>query len=156
MNRTLIVIIAILVIVLGVLVFRMGEPTGDLQRDERGQLSQAADKKIIDLAQIIEVTAPLNNAQISSPTIITGRARGSWYFEASFPVILIDDATSSTLATGIAQAQGDWMTEDWVPFSTSLTFAAQPSGSTGKLILRNDNPSGEPANDMSVIIPVTF
>jgi hypothetical protein len=109
-----------------------------------------------DTTQMIEVIAPTALSVIASPLTVTGRARGPWYFEGSFPVELIDDATSLPLAVGMAQAQGEWMTENWVPFSVVLTFAAQPSGNTGKLILRNDNPSGLPENEMSVVIPVKF
>jgi hypothetical protein len=55
-----------------------------------------------------------------------------------------------------AQAQGDWMTEDFVPFTATLTFPAQPAGSLGKIVLKRDNPSGEPQNDASIVVPVQF
>lgn len=86
---------------------------------------------------------------------INGKARGGWYFEASFPVEL-KNADGVTIALAPAQAQSDWMTSNFVPFSATLTYAAQPAGSKGTLILRNDNPSGLPENDKSVTIPVVF
>lgn len=107
-----------------------------------------------DAAQMVELTlAP--NAQITSPITLTGRARGPWYFEASFPIEL-RDSNNTLLATAIAQAQGDWMTENWVPFTAPLSFPAQPAGSTGTLVLKKDNPSGEPQNDASLVVPVQF
>lgn len=107
-----------------------------------------------DSAQMVELTlAP--NAQIASPMTLTGRARGPWYFEASFPIEL-RDSNNTLLATAIAQAQGDWMTENWVPFTAPLSFPAQPAGSTGTLVLKKDNPSGEPQNDASLVVPVQF
>lgn len=60
------------------------------------------------------------------------------------------------ITNGIAQAQADWMTEDWVPFTATLTFPAQLSGSVGQLILRRDNPSGESQYDASIVVPVQF
>ncbi len=96
-----------------------------------------------------------NNGTIASPLTITGRARGGWYFEASFP-IEIQNASGTKIAEGPAQAQGEWMTENYVPFSATLTFPSQPAGSVGKVILRNDNPSGLPENAKSLEIPVTF
>ncbi len=103
----------------------------------------------------IEVTAPSANTQITSPLTLTGRARGPWYFEASFPIEL-QDSNGAVIVMTTAQAQGEWMTENWVPFTASLVFPAQPAGSVGKIVFKRDNPSGEPANDMSVVVPVQF
>ena len=60
------------------------------------------------------------------------------------------------IAEGPAQAQGEWMTQDYVPFKITLSFPAQAAGSKGTVVLRNDNPSGLPENDKSLEIPVTF
>jgi hypothetical protein len=103
---------------------------------------------------LIEV-AVAPGQEVTNPLALSGRARGYWYFEASFPVRLVDQS-GAVLAEVPAQAIGDWMTEDFVPFTVTLSYAAQPSGSQGFLILRNDNPSGEPERDRSVTIPVTF
>ena len=86
---------------------------------------------------------------------VTGKARGGWYFEASFPV-QIKNASGTVIAEGPAQAQGEWMTQDYVPFKITLSFPAQAAGSKGTVVLRNDNPSGLPENDKSLEIPVTF
>lgn len=107
-----------------------------------------------DPAQMIELISPIPS-QLVSPVTLTGRARGPWYFEASFPVEL-RDSSNAIIMTAIAQAQSDWMTENWVPFTVTLSFPAQPIGSTGTLVLKKDNPSGEPANDMSLVVPVQF
>lgn len=108
-----------------------------------------------ELANLITVSVPQPNATISSPLAITGQAVGSWYFEASFPVKLFD-ASNNLLAETTAQAQGNWMTTSFVPFIATLNFAAQPANSTGTLILYKDNPSGLPANDDSLIVPISF
>ena len=109
----------------------------------------------LDKTDLIQVADPVPNQTIGSPLTITGQAVGSWYFEASFPVKLFD-ANNNQLAEGIAQANGDWMTTNFVPFSATLNFATQPADSTGTLILYKDNPSGDPANDDQLTIPVTF
>jgi len=90
---------------------------------------------------------------VTSPLTVTGEARG-WYFEASFPVRLLD-GNGNEIAIAPAQAQSDWMTSDFVPFSVTLTFAP-PSTATGTLVLEKDNPSGLPENADSISIPVTF
>jgi hypothetical protein len=102
----------------------------------------------------ITVSAPLPDTKVTSPLTITGSARGTWYFEASFPVKLVD-TNGNTIAQTPAQAQGDWMTENFVPFTATLTWATS-TGGAGTLILMRDNPSGLPENDAEIRVPVTF
>lgn len=105
-------------------------------------------------ADLIRVDAPVVNATVGSPLVVAGSARGTWYFEASFPVRLLD-ANGKELVIAPAQAQGEWMTENFVSFASTLTFET-PTTKTGTLILKNDNPSGLPENDKEVRIPVQF
>jgi hypothetical protein len=108
----------------------------------------------MEMADLIKIDNPRPNVKIASPLTITGQARGSWFFEAVFPVEL-QDANGNVIASGQAQAQNDWMIEDFVPFSVSLEFTA-PATASGNLILKKDNPSGLPENDKSLIVPVKF
>jgi hypothetical protein len=103
----------------------------------------------------IHVTSPIANQTVTSPLKVTGEAKGSWYFEATFPVKLVN-AAGVTIASTPARAQNEWMTDTFVPFIAELKFAPQPAGSTGKLVLMRDNPSGLPENDASISIPVRF
>lgn len=105
-------------------------------------------------SDIIKVSAPLPNSTIKSPLTVTGVARGNWYFEASFPVRLYD-ANGKELAATPAQAQGDWMTTEFVPFEVILNFT-KPMTATGTLVFQKDNPSGLPEHDDSISIPVRF
>jgi len=95
-----------------------------------------------------------SNQVVTSPLTVTGEARGNWYFEASFPVQLLD-GTGKVLAIGPATAKGDWMTSNFVPFSITLTFK-KPTTELGVLVLQNDNPSGLPENAYELRIPVRF
>lgn len=101
----------------------------------------------------VVVTSPLPNQQVTSPLTVTGRARGTWFFEASLPIQLVD-YYGNQIAIGSAQAQGEWMTEDFVDFTGVLTFEA--SVPSGKLIIRKDNPSGLPEHDAEFEVPLTF
>lgn len=100
----------------------------------------------------VNVASPLPNANVSSTFAVVGEARGPWYFEASFPVQVRDPA-NNLVGQGIAQAQGEWMTTDFVPFEATVTVA----GYTGPadLVLLKDNPSGLPENDDAVFFPIT-
>jgi len=92
---------------------------------------------------------------ISFPLIIEGQARGSWYFEASFPVKLLDK-DGKELAVAIAQAQADWMTTDFVPFKAVIELSSLPESSGGTLVLQKDNPSGLPENDEKIAMSIRF
>ena len=104
---------------------------------------------------LIHIAGPFPNTVVSPPFRVTGEAVGSWYFEATFPIIL-KDSKGNIIASTHATANGNWMTEKFVPFEANVTFLKQPSGSRGTLVLKKDNPSGLPANDASVEIPVVF
>lgn len=106
-------------------------------------------------SDLIRVVSPTRNALVKSPLIVQGEARGVWYFEASFPVILIGPG-GKELAHVPATAKGEWMTENFVPFEGTLTFAAPSPGSVGMLVFKKDNPSGLPEHDDFIEIPVRF
>ena len=103
---------------------------------------------------IIRVTKPQTGAEISSPLEISGEARGNWFFEASFPVRLVDE-NGKELASGIAEADGEWMTENFVPFKATLVFDRKTAKS-GKLILLKANASDLEELDDSFAVPVVF
>ena len=106
------------------------------------------------VSDMIQVETPIPDTYVTSPLAIRGEARGPWYFEASFPIELVD-SNGIQLASGVAQAEGEWMTTAFVPFRTTLTFV--PGAATsGTLILHRDNPSGLPEHDAELRIPVRF
>ncbi|MFA5318088.1 MAG: Gmad2 immunoglobulin-like domain-containing protein [Patescibacteria group bacterium] len=112
-------------------------------------------KEIADKSDLIQVYSPQAGQIISSPLMIYGQARGNWYFEGDFPVVLTD-WDGKIIGQGHATAQGEWMTEEFVPFSAELEFIAPTLRDNGTLILRKDNPSGLPENDDALEIPVLF
>lgn len=94
------------------------------------------------------------NDIISSPLIIEGQAKGPWFFEATFPVQLVD-VNGNLLAQIALQATEDWMTENYVHFAGQMTFNSG-TNTDGKLIFNNDNPSDLPQNAKSLEVPVRF
>lgn len=105
--------------------------------------------------ELIVVESHTAGDTISSPVTISGRARGYWFFEASFPVVLVN-WDGLIIAEGIAQAQDEWMTEEFVPFSVTLTFEKPLYNERGALIFKRDNPSGLPENDAALEMPIRF
>ncbi|HPY99728.1 MAG TPA: Gmad2 immunoglobulin-like domain-containing protein, partial [bacterium] len=109
----------------------------------------------LEASDNIILESPRPNQDIISPLTVKGRARGSWFFEGSFPVFLTD-WDGKIIAQGVAQAQGGWMTNDFVPFEVTLSFVADKDAysNRGSLILKKDNPSGLAGLDDALEIPV--
>jgi len=96
---------------------------------------------------------PIADEIVTSPLIIEGEARGFWFFEASLPIKLYT-ADGELLVSHYGEAQGDWMTEDFVPFKSTLVF--QTEAEQGYLMVAKDNPSGLAEYDASYTFPVRF
>lgn len=103
---------------------------------------------------LIRVESPAADTEVPSPIAIRGEARGTWYFEASFPVKLYNKA-GELIVQSYATAQGEWMTENFVPFTAELEYSVD-SRQAGTLVLEKDNPSGLPENSDEIRIPVVL
>lgn len=116
---------------------------------------------ITDKADLINLSVPAPNTVVMNPLVIQGSARGNWFFEASFPVILTN-WDGLIIAESFATAEGEWMTEEFVPFSAQLEYENpyKPGDpdfmKRGFLILKKDNPSGLPEHDDALEIPIFF
>jgi hypothetical protein len=109
----------------------------------------------LEKADLIRLDSPRPNQTIKSPLSIKGQARGVWFFEGSFPIVLTN-WDGLIIGQGIATAQGEWMTEEFVPFTASIEFKIPEYKNNGTLILRKDNPSGLPEHDDTLETPVLF
>ena len=111
----------------------------------------------------IVLESPISGATISFPVTLSGQARGTWFFEASFPVeIIAFDGTviASTSATASSK-DGSWMTSAFVPWKAvakldSGVSPAKLSGTHGFIRLKKDNPSGDPSRDEHIDVPIVF
>lgn len=106
-------------------------------------------------SDLIQVNEPMPGTPIVDPLVISGQARGYWFFEASFPIELQND-NGDVIAEGYATAEDEWMTEEFVPFTTSIEFAPLPPGTKGNVVLKRANASGLPENDDELVIPIVF
>ena len=108
---------------------------------------------------LIQLTEPVPNGVVTSPLTVKGMARGYWFFEASFPLVLVN-WDGLIIAQHYATAQDDWMTEELIPFEGTIEFEKPDVfadfAKRGALILQKDNPSGLPENDNALEITVFF
>jgi hypothetical protein len=160
-NINIIITGVLMVVVLGAMYVWLAPIAEAPALDSTMNDSEVNGEAEIAVAADITVNTPTINMVISSPLTLAGEAKGTWYFEASAPVDLLD-FTGAVIATGFVTATGDWMTVDFVPFTGSLSFispytAGDPvAWKQGSLVFKKDNPSGEPQNDDQIIIPIQF
>lgn len=166
-NRNIIIIIIVIVIA-GFLWFltKEGEPVvcpTDVKLCSDGsyvsRIPPDCDFALCPKEDLIQVETPKVNEIISTPLIIKGKARGFWFFEGDFPIILTD-WDGRIIAEGYASAQKEWMTEDFVPFEGTLEFEKPEIigefAKRGSLILQKANPSGLPEYDDALEFTVFF
>jgi len=109
-------------------------------------------------ASQISVDRPEPGVSVSSPIVLSGEARGNWFFEADAPVV-VTDWDGRIIGEGFISAEGEWMTESFVPFSGSVTYdwdRETAVSASGTVIFRRANPSGLPVSDAAIEIPVVL
>lgn len=103
---------------------------------------------------LIVVSSPRAFEKISSPLEIKGKARGPWFFEAIFPVTLLDEG-GNVIARHYVEARGEWMSDQFVDFESTLEFGKVVSDK-GTLIFEKSNASGLPEHDDEIRVPIFF
>lgn len=106
---------------------------------------------------LITLEEPARGDTVTSPVTVRGEARGNWFFEASFPITVVN-WDGLIIGEGYATAQDDWMTTEYVPFTATIhyTLASGTPYARGTIILKKDNPSGLPAHDDAFEVPIIF
>ncbi len=122
-----------------------------------GRRGTELSQKNINSTSTIEMPIIVNNIkdnqQVSNPIKIQGKARGSWFFEATFPIQLVD-VDGNIITSTVGMAQSDWATTSFVNFTAELDYNNASSSGPALIVLNNDNPSGNPDFDQSIFIPV--
>jgi hypothetical protein len=121
---------------------------------ETGTNTGTMNPNLAALHDRVVVDAPKSGQTVFQSFTVTGKAPGGWYFEASFPIKVVDPQ-GNTIAQGPATALSDWMTSEDVAFKADLKLTTDYSG-PATLVLMNDNPSGMPENQDSVSIPIVI
>lgn len=101
------------------------------------------------------VALPQSGEVVDAPIRVAGRARGTWFFEGSFPVVVVD-WDGRIIGEGYVTAHADWMTDTFVPFSGVVEYElpADIPYTRGTVILQKANPSGLPEHAAAREIPV--
>ena len=152
--------IVIIFLVVALLIARYIEREKEKPPLETGIIPPAAEATYTNAsADLIRVELPYPGAVVGKEFSVIGRARGTWFFEASFPVKVLDK-DGNVLVEHYAETQPDpvtgeinWMTTEFVPFKGDLKVPETYIGLV-TLVLMKDNPSGEPEFDASISFPI--
>jgi hypothetical protein len=96
----------------------------------------------------------LPGSKVSGVVAYSGAIKGGYFFEANMLVNVLDK-NKVVIKQGNTTATTDWMTADAVSFGGSIDFTNLPKG-PAFVELHNDNASGLPENDKSVLIPIVI
>ena len=126
-------IITIVAISLLVVILVKTNNTHIMIKEEIAKLQLSKEKPSIVLKNLKE------NDFITSPLVIKGEARGTWFNEGSFPVILTD-GDGLIIAETQTTVNSNWKTDDYVEFEAYLEFTTPEVYKTnGHLIFQNAN-----------------
>jgi len=97
---------------------------------------------------------PVPSAIVGKQFTVSGKARGYWFFEASFPIQVLDK-DGKILVSSFATAEDEWMTTEFVNFSADVSIPENYIG-LATLVLNKDNPSDMRDKDASISFPITI
>lgn len=103
--------------------------------------------------QLVMITSPLANSQVTSPLEITGTVPGNWFHEGIFDIVL-ENSSGTVINKTTAEMIGSDQTKP-ANFKARLAWDSQETGN-GILRLNRSNPSGLQANSDQVEIAVKF
>lgn len=132
---------------------QFGEVVQNFEGESSGQINYQVNY-INSSKDLIQIELPFPGAVTGKEFSVLGKARGNWYFEASFPIDVLDK-NGKVLVQTHAEAQGDWMTTNFVPFKAVVKVPANYIG-PATLVLKKDNPSGLPQYDASASFHFTI
>lgn len=124
------------------------------------RLCQAPDGRMFvetdEVYREVVVDSPVFGELVTSPLLVSGRARGFWFFEGELPMVLKDEDGRILWQGNYMITSGqDWMTSEFVEFSLPISFP-QPQTDFGVLIIQKNNPSDLRHLDASFAVPVRF
>ena len=152
-SKIITIVIIVAVILIGGFLFYVGNHT-----IQNNQVTVNDNKTVSDAPLILGNKDDLvsfsvsPNVKVHGVLSYRGVIKGGYFFEGNI-LINILDANKKILKRSNAVAKSDWMTTGPVNFEGNIDFTGLPKGSA-YFEIHNDNASGLPANDKSILIPI--
>lgn len=159
-SKIITIVILIAVVVIGVYFYLQGQnrvPTNQINVTNQNQTENTEVEEIPEIlgnkADLISCSVQ-PGASVSGDLKFSGIVKGGYFFEGNI-VINILDQNKKVLKTSHGNAITEWMTADPVSFMGSINLIGLPAGAA-YFEIHNDNASGLPENDKSILIPVVI
>jgi len=144
------ILVFVAVIILAPLIFRPANviaPMDGVVEDNENPKIGLNDSDLISFS--------INHGQeVSGSMKVNGVIKGGYFFEGNI-LINILDANKKVIKQGHATATTEWMTVEPVTFDGNIDFSGLPTGKA-YIEIHNDNASGLPENDKSILIPIVI
>lgn len=92
------------------------------------------------------------NSTMSGVVSFEGSVKGGYFFEGNIQINILS-VDKTLLKAGYATSTSDWMTAEPVEFKGEIDLTGLPTG-PAYFEIHNDNASGLPENDKSILIPI--
>lgn len=143
-------IIGVIIVVVVVLYFAQKQPAIAPVVNAPEENNNVVEVPVSDLVSFSVVP----NSTLFGVVNYNGTIKGGYFFEANI-LINILDLNQNVLKAGNATATSDWMTAGPVDFAGTIDLTGLPPG-PAYFQIHNDNASGLPENDKSILIPITI
>ena len=148
-----ILIILVVVIFLGVVIFFVQKEYFSNSREEPlSDVDSWYKKDILGNKDDLISFSILPNTKVQGVVPYRGMITGGYFFEGNI-LVNVTDINKNIILKGNAMATTEWMTERPVNFEGNIDFSLLPKGGA-YIEIHNDNASGLPENDKSVLIPI--
>jgi len=96
------------------------------------------------------------NQTVETGTNIIVNSQGKWFgFEAELGTVELLNNQGQQLGLCILSTTENWMVQGPVNYNCTLEYNSSDGG-TGKLVVKNNNPSGEVEHDKAFEIPISY
>ncbi len=151
-TKSNITIIAIIIILLIIIVFFVTKKVNAPVFDNNGNSLEWSSTEVLGNSSDLVFFSVDHGEKVSGILNVTGSVQGGYFFEANILVNILD-ANKKVIRAGNGNAKGDWMTSGPVGFDAALDFTKLQKGHA-YIEIHNDNASGLPENDKSILIPI--
>jgi hypothetical protein len=145
---TIVIIISVLAISSFFIYFTQKEQKKIINSEKQNEVKD----KILGNKEDLLSFSILPQEVISGEIKISGIIKGAYFFEGNILINILDE-NKNLLKAGYANAITDWMTIGPVSFEGVIDLGGIPAGK-GFVQIHNDNASGLPEKNKSILIPV--
>lgn len=147
-NKSIIVLLVVVLAVIAYLAYVNIKKTPSVNTPTQSQVLGNKD----DLVSFSIVPG----AEVSGQMHVTGSVKGGYFFENNIVITILDGNKQKTnYGPGHANGTSDWMTAEPVSFGFDIDWSTAQKG-PAYIEIHNDNASGLPENDKSILIPIVI